>query len=222
MPEDKKPKPVIIDRPVKHQFTDAEMSALARKLGGELDQLNAYKDEFDSIKSTWKGKIETSEANVSAIGSLCRSGFEFRITPCVVTYDVPAKLKRFFVADTNEPAGEEKMTAEDYQQELLQAESVFDRRETIPLYDANTDKGVIVVGALKGKWFAAARLNVGAKMLTQRLDSEQKSFKSRFDAIQAVSKGALSWIEENVDVKAAKGFVDVFQKAIEPHKERAE
>lgn len=222
MPEDKKPKPLIVDRPVRHKFSDEEMAALARKLGGELDQLNAYKDEFDSIKSTWKGKIETSEANVSAIGSLCRSGFEFRITPCVVTFDVPAKLKRFFVADTNEPAGEEKMTPDDYQAELLQAESVFDRRETIPLYDANTDKGVIVVGMFKSRWYAAARLNVGEKRLTQRMDSEQKPYKNRFDAIQAVSKGALAWIEENVDVKAAKGFVDVFNKAIEPHKERAE
>lgn len=221
MPE-QKIKPVIVDRPVKHQFTDAEMSALARKLGGELDQLKAYEDEFDSIKSTWKGKIETSEANVSAIGTLCRSGFEFRITPCRVEFDVPNKVKRFFVADTGEAAGEEKMTPDDYQQELVQAESVFERKEVIPLYDANTDKGAIIVGQLKGKWFAAARLNVGAKMLTQRLDSEQKSFKNRWDSIQTASKGALAWIEENVDVKAAKGFVDVFAKAIEPHKERAE
>jgi hypothetical protein len=115
----------------------------------------------------------------------------------------------------------EDMTQADFQQDLIEAESKFDKREEISIFEAGADKCSIVVGVFMGKWYSAVRLNVGKHVFSERLDSEAKAFKHRWDAINTAGKRLMDIIAR-VLPKDAKGFEEPLAKALEPHKERVE
>jgi hypothetical protein len=65
------------------------------------------------------------------------------------------------------------------------------------------------------------RVKVGSKAITERLDSEQRAYKQRFDAIKTAAKTASQWLKDNLK-DLAKGFEEPIAAAVEAHKERAE
>lgn len=209
-------------RQVKHKYTDEEYRRHSEMLVKALSDKEDAETEFGSIKSSYKAKIEEADARAQLLRSNLRNGFEMRIKDCTVMFDPDNKVKRVYVTDTNEFVCEERMTDEDFQLDLINAESQFSERITLPLWEAGEDRGEMVIGARdmakdgqdRTHWFAALRLKIGPNTLAERLDSEQRSFKTREDAGADAGIRAMQWIEAVVGADKAPGFRDVVNKTV--------
>jgi hypothetical protein len=82
----------------------------------------------------------------------------------------------------------------------------------LTLWAAGDDHGILIVGQLGGKWYSALRGNIGAIRLEERLDSEQKAWRTREAAVNTACTRALEWIEAMLGTEAAKGFCDGIKK----------
>lgn len=224
MPEDKKPKPepIIVKRQVKHVFTPAELAALNEQVLNAMAENSTAEQDATAMKATLKAHVEETKARMNSLAATARAKFEMREKDCSVTFRVPQKLKDITCIETGELVATEPLTDSDLQMELVQAEKAFDPQSTIQLFQAGVDKGIVIVGQFKNRWYSAARITIGGKKLEQRLDSEQKAFKERVDAINFAVKGAFAWIEEAFDSKVAAGFKASFDKTVEAQKEKAE
>lgn len=216
---------------LKHTFTDSEAHLLGRNLGLLLNEKSDLETEFDGVKADYKAKIAVKDSSISELATKLRNGFDLRDTRCAVVFIPKDKKKHFFIV-TDESNGEvvtedkpalvENMTPDDFQQELIEAESKFDAREEIELFKpADGDRGILVVGRLAGKWFSALRVKIGKLELTERLDAEQPCCKERPDAVAKAIKRVNVWAKDNLKDLAA-GFQESFKSVAEAQKERAE
>lgn len=230
-------KPLIVKKSVRHVFTPAEIAGLNVDFRQAFANLRSVEAEFDNVRASYKAKVTEAEARMATLDATLQAGCEQRDKECVVIFDVPNAKKHFHIAETylvgnitGQPAENnplpvltENMTPADFEQDLLRAESAFDDKSVIPLWEADTDHGVIVVGKLAGKWFSAVRGNVGqSHKLDERLDSEQKCFKKRADAIEVAGKRAMDWLEKSLGKDAAKGFADGIASAVLKEVEKVE
>jgi hypothetical protein len=220
-------KPKTIPRSIKHTFTAEERDVLSHDLVNALDQKTSTEMEFDAIKSSFKARIAESESRVNTIAANIRAGFEMRVVDCVVVFRREEGEKDFHLAadwgTVNErPVLTEKMTEDDYQQELFDAEAEFDQKTAIELFKPTaTDFGSLIVGYLEKRWYSALRVKVGSHELSERLDSEQQAFKSRADAIRIAAGRALKWLKEKTG-DSWKGFEAAVKAATEAEKEKVE
>lgn len=215
-------KPIVEKRLVKHTFTPEELLDLSDRLCNALAAEQNVNAEFDAVKQTFKGRISAAESDVMTLSSTLRARFEMRQKECEIRFRLADKKKDVVCVETGELIATEDMTDNDLQMELIQAESAFERREEIVLFEAGPDRGILAVGKQKDRWFTALRMRIGDKQIEQRLDSEQKSTKKRWDAVNSAATSALKWINDTVGTKEAEGFEEGIEKAIEPHKERVE
>jgi hypothetical protein len=225
------PKLKVVKKSVKHTFVAEERAAMTEEMLVAMANGENLDAEFSSVKSNYKAKIEEAAARVSSISTSLRNGFEFRDKPCVVIYRPEAKKKDFHLVTCEEPsrfayddavAATEDMTQDDFQLELVQAESVFECREEIQLWQpAGNDQSVLVVGRQNKKWFGALRLRVGTFQLAERLDSEQRACKLRSDAVVLTATRARAWLKSNVR-DLADGFNTGIDAALKPQLEREE
>ena len=210
---------------VKHTFTVEERNTLGAELARALAHSRGLIAEFDSVKSSYKAQTAEAESKVMNISTAIMNGFEMRNKRCRVVFRPADKKKDFYPEDAKPddlPVLTEEMTKDDFQAELIQAESKFEKKQEITLFDAGDDRGILVVGQLGNKWFSALRMKVGRCMLEQRLDSEQKAFKQRNDAITVASKAAMTWLTESLGKDTAAGFQDRIAAAIDPQMDRVE
>jgi hypothetical protein len=230
MQNDKMTKPArqFAVRNLKHKFTDAERIEIGSNLGRSVGALRGILGDFDKVKADFKAKITAEESNIDSLSTSLMNGFEMRNLRCEVVFRPADKKKDFYrVTETDDrlfelPDLTDTMTTDDFQAELLQAESMFDHRDEINLFKpTGTDRGLLIVGRFGGKWFSALRVKIGKLELNERLDSEQRAFKTRLDAVrQAVSRVKV-WAKENMK-DLAKGFEASFDGVVEAHKERVE
>lgn len=221
--------PKIEIKNVKHTLDNMERNQLGGDLARAISELRGVNNDFDQVKAGFKAKITEKEAKIDNLSTLLVNGFEMRNERCVVIYRPKERKKDYFREEDHVEFGAdaellltEDMTADDFQAELLQAESKFDGREEIQLFQpTETDRGVLVVGRFAGKWFSALRVKIGKVELNERLDSEQKCFKQRPDAVANGVKRVTAWAKENFK-EHAKGFEAKFQDVILQHAERAE
>lgn len=213
---------------LKHEFTQEERNEMAKSLARTFGELRGVHSEFDQVKASFKSRIAEKESTIEKLSTDTMNGFDMRNIECVVVLRPKDKKKDFFKADgfNEEAPGKplliEDMTLNDFQQELIEAESKFEKREEIALFQAtDRDRGVIVVGTFGGKWYSAIRISINRHVIEERLDSEQKAFKNRFDAIKVAAKRAADWFEKELKTDA-KGFMDPMNKAIDAHRERVE
>lgn len=214
---------------VRHDFSGEEKQQLGGDLARAFGALRGIESEFDGIKASYKSKTAEAEAKIDRLSTDITNGFVMRDTPCFVTYRPSEKEKDYWMPNKEGtapapglPVLTERMTADDFQQELIEAESKFDCREEISLFQpTETDQGVLVVGRLANRWFSALRVNIGKLVLNERLDAEQKCVKYRPDAVAMAVKRFTAWSKENLK-DLAKGFTDSAQAVVEAHKERAE
>lgn len=215
------PKLMVIQRIVKHVFAPDDRLKITEQMLNAMASVTSLELEQQAVKDSYKSKLSEAESRVNTLASSLRAGFEMRTKDCNVRF-LPDKKKEITVLETGELVAVEDMTPDDLQMELLQAESEFEAKEEIAFCQAGDDKGVIVVGRLKNKWFSAVRVKIGSHSLQERLDSEQRAFKVRFDAVNVAAKRAQDWLESNFGKDNAKGFVEPLGKAVESQKERAE
>ena len=223
---------------VKHTFTPEERNNLGGDLARSIAGLRGIESEFDQVKASYKAKTAEQEARIDNFSTCLMNGFEMRLSKCVVVYNPKARQKHYFLeTDWNAfeearkngkangelaPVLTEEMTRDDFQSELIQAESKFDNREEIQLFQpTESDSGVLIVGRFASKWFSALRVRIGKLTMEERLDSEQRSFKHRPDAIAHAVKRVKEWSKEHLK-EHAKGFEDSFKAVVEAHKERSE
>jgi len=232
------PKLKTIERDVKHIFTPDEIAALNVRFGAAYDALGSAEADFESVKAVHKAKITEAESKMVTLRCTINAGFETREENCVVVYDLSGGKKRFYlesqVTAQIEKSGKfdptalvsaitEELTAEDRQQELIDAENAFECKESIELFPpAGADSGSLIIGRQNAKWFTACRVTIGKHTLTDRLDSEQKATKTRPDAVKQAVKKYAAWLVEKLGKEAAKGFENHAALAVASHAEREE
>lgn len=223
-----------VTRVVRHEFTTEERTKIGNDLARQHGTLRHIEAELDQVKASYKARTAEAEANIDKWSTDLVNGFEMREKKCAVSYHPELRKKRFWLIESNGAiikdafglpiqADECDMTPDDFQAELIQAESKFELRAELPLFPtAGEDRGVLVVGRFDGRWFGALRIKIGGRKIEERLDSEQKSVKKRPDAVRAGCKRAVEWIESNLGKDNAKGFDAPVQAVIEANKEREE
>ncbi len=226
------PKLKTVTRSVKHVFTVDE---IAQK---NVDYRNADKSvasleaEFASVKDSYKAKMTESEARKERIGADIDAGFELRDQKCVIVFDFKAGKKSFFLEKLlddgelpkdAEPVIVEDVTDADRQQDLIDSENRFEKKEDIAVFPpAGDDSGILTVGRLDGKWFSALRVKIGTRVLEERLDCEQPASKKRPDQIKRTLKRFGEWLEENLGREESKGFKNQIELVLAEHSERIE
>lgn len=228
MPSTTEPK--IETKSVKHVFTPEEKNAIGQDLAQAIATHRNVQAELDQVKAMFKAKVTECEAKIDTLSTTMINGWDMRNERCVVIFRPKDRQKDYVLeADFAKNNGKstvvltEEMTNDDFQAELVQAESKFECREEIPLFPATeTEHGILVVGRLAGKWFSALRVKIGRLTLDERLDSEQKACKQRADAILSAVKRVNVWAKEALGRETAKGFEDHFSAAYESQKERVE
>jgi hypothetical protein len=229
MNEKPTPNLTVETRSLKHTFTLEERDVIGGDLARAISALRGIEADLDSVKADFKAKITFAEAQIDSLCTTRANGFEIRAEKCVVLFRVPDRKKDFYLqadfeADPKKAVIQltEDMTPGDFVGELLQAESKFDSREEIQLFTpAAGDQGLLIVGKFGAKWFSALRVKIGKLELTERLDSEQKCFKARPDAVKTAVERFRKWAKENLK-DLAKGFEAAADAVLEAHKERAE
>ena len=233
-------KPLIVKKSVRHDFTADETRELHTQFRQAYAALKATEAEFDNVKGLWKAKTTESEARMETLNMTLQAGFEMRQKECIVIFRPVAKKKDFYIADgftvsnvTGEPSDDnipiltEDMTQADFEQDLIQAEAMFENRVELELWAAGPDAGGgqdcgrLIVGKHGGKWYSAIRGNVGAVKIEERLDSEQRAFKKRPDAVGEGAKRAMKWLKANFK-DDSKGFEDKIAKLVEAEQDKAE
>lgn len=225
-PTDKKP--IITKKSIRHTFTPEELAKLNVDFGQAYDSVCMAQADFDAVKAVHKAKIEEAESRMVTLRATINAGFEMRETELEVVFSPKVGLKDFYLPvpegfeGARKPVVTEKMTPEDFNQDLIQAEQAFSDRKIITLWDAGKDLGILVIGQQRGRWYSALRCNVGKNKIEQRLDGEQKSVKTRDAALLCGAGQALDWLEQILGKDGAKGFQDGINKAIEPEKSKVE
>lgn len=211
---------------VKHDFTDAEKIQFGSDLGAAIAKARAIDNDLKSVKAQFSLKAEEAKGLIDSLGTKLQAGFELRETRCRVVFDAKARRKFYFVADDPEDAApvlDEPMTGDDFQQDLLIAESYFELRDELPIFaPAGNDRGIIVVGRFNGRWFTALRIQVGSKTISERLDSEQPSTRERSDAVRKAGKRAKEWIIAHLGKDAFEGFRGTLEAMVKAAEEVVE
>jgi|SRR5665213_2763057 len=222
----------IIVKNVKHVFTTTEIAKLNVEFGTAYDAIAVAEANLKSVTEVEKAKVSEAKARSARIRSEVNAGFENRDEKCVVVLDLKAGKKHFYLESSlvdgkfqkcEVPILTEAITDGDRQQELLEAESQFEAKEDIELFKpAGQDIGVLTVGRLNGKWFAALRVKIGTRAITERLDSEQPFAKKRADGVKKACKRFDEWLKENLGHEEAKGFQNALALVVAEHNEREE
>jgi hypothetical protein len=215
---------------VKHTFEPEERNQMGGDLARSIAALRGVEAEFDQVKASYKARQSEAEARIDNLSTALMNGFEMRNKKCVVNFRPRDRKKDFILEqDWNEfgaeaqPAITEDMTPADFQAELIEAESAFENRSEIDLFPRTAnDFGTLVVGSLKGRWYSALRIAIGAHVVNQRLDSEQPSDKTRWGAIKRQAIFLEQWLVEKLGRDNAKGFEEPIKKALNTEKERVE
>lgn len=216
MKPETQPKPILVKKSVKHTFDTKEVAQLHVDFGQAYDAVKSAEADFDSVKAVHKATIQAAESKMILLRATINAGFEDREKELVVIFHPERKKKTYHVPTETgwleTPALTEDMQPQDFQQDLIQAESIFSHRKELTLWKAGNDLGVLIIGQLGNKWYSALRANVGAVKLEERLDSEQKAYKTREAAINFASTRALEWLEATMGKETAKGFCDGIKK----------
>lgn len=210
---------------VKHTFSAEERNQIGGDLARAIGTERGILAEFDQVKASYKAKTAEAEARIDSLSTSLLNGFEMRSKRCVVLFFTAEKKKHYFLEDSPDgadPVLTEEMTPADFQTELIEAESKFEAKEEIELYNAGADHAALVIGRFNKLWFGALRANVGARKLEERLDSEQACAKKRWDMIQRTEKRFQAWLKDNLGKEAAKGFEGPIAEAIAGQREREE
>lgn len=239
MKTDKTEKLKKVVKNVRHNFTPDEKVQYGSELAQGYGTLRGIESEFEKVKAAFKSRTAEAESSIDRLSTNITNGFEYRDERCVLVL-FPKDSKKSYYLEKEveaaakehgepgwvhcEPALTEAMTDEDFQANLLEAESLFEAREEIQLFPpAGESDGVLVVGRLKDKWYSALRVNIqGQGSIEERLDMEQSGSKKRPDAVKRTVKRFREWVVDTAGKEVASGFDNDLDAVIEAHKEREE
>lgn len=205
----------IEERLVKHEFSTAEKVEKGSELARALGNKSQVEAEFEGVKSTYKARIAECDSRAEKVSNDIRNGFEMRTKRCKVEFRTKDRKKDFYPEIKDgvfevKPALTEDMTQDDFQTELFEAESRFERRSEVSLFKG----GVLVLGRLKDKWYAALRVKVGEQAIEERLAPDGKKWKARSAALMETITRLRGWVVDQFGEETWKGFQDSVDKAV--------
>ena len=74
---------------LRYNYTQDERREKGQQLADTHIRLGAVNDELDRIKSDYKAKIQTLEADISTLSTQVSTGYEMREYVCFYEYDTP-------------------------------------------------------------------------------------------------------------------------------------
>ena len=99
-------------------LTRDEVAAHAEELAQLIDRETSTEAEFDSVKKTWKNKIEDIKREILSTSTKVREHKEMRLVRCQKVLDFEAKEVREVRLDTGETFNTRPMSAAELQKEL--------------------------------------------------------------------------------------------------------
>lgn len=236
--KNKKPlPPIVVKRTVQHKFTENEVAKLNVDFRQAYAELKSKESAAKAAANTHKALVTEAGSRMDTLNALLQAGVEDRLKECIVVFRPAAKKKDFYAILADETADDaanrlmktgekpvltEDMAPEDFEQDLFRAESAFDDKAELVLWNVEADKGAIIIGKQNGKWFTALRCSIGNKSVIERLDAEQPCSKLRFDAIKRAGKRCCDWLAETLDKDVAAGFKAKIEEVVEANKELVE
>ena len=79
---------------LRYNYTPDERREKGQQLADTHIRLGAVNDELDRIKSDYKAKIQTLEADITTLSTQVSTGYEMREYVCFYEYDQPEKGKK--------------------------------------------------------------------------------------------------------------------------------
>lgn len=209
---------------VRHVFNNEEKMQVGSSLANTLAEIRNLKVEFSGVKAEYASREKTLNSKVSELETAVTNGFRMVHRDCVVVFD-PDHRQKFFYLESDSKltncVSTEPMTNEDFVQDLLAAESVFDERVEIDIFTPKEGEfAYLIVGKFGKQWYSAIRSQIGSKKMEERLDSEQPSFKKRFDAATKALARFSKWVEKSFDKETAKGFETAISDILNAEKEK--
>lgn len=108
----------------RYDFTDSEKSRLGLDASRSQSEISTYEQQLQSIKSDYKGKIESAECKRNECFRKIEDGFEMRQVQAVIEFFPEKKTKRIYRLNERaktkkgEFLREEDMTPADFHREL--------------------------------------------------------------------------------------------------------
>lgn len=102
---------------LRYNYTPDERREKGQQLADTHIRLGAVNDELDRIKSDYKAKTQTLEADITTLSTQVSTGYEMREYVCAYKYDFPSKGRKtlFRVEPPQDLIVEEEMTIADRQ-----------------------------------------------------------------------------------------------------------
>lgn len=100
------------------QLTREEVAAYAEDLAQQIDREAKTTSEFDSVKKTWKNKLDDIKREILSTSTKVREHKEMRLVKCEKVLDFDAGEVREVRLDTGEIIGSRPMSATERQKEL--------------------------------------------------------------------------------------------------------
>ena len=107
---------------LKHTFSDEEKKVFADEMADALGVKSALEDEKKSVTSQIGSRITEQDAIINERGEKIRSGYEYRPTDCVVSYDFHNGHVTILRKDLDVIAESREMRPDERQMEFLKAE----------------------------------------------------------------------------------------------------
>jgi hypothetical protein len=110
----------------KHVFTSEELLDLSRQLGRTCNEVSTLEQEKSAVTKDFGGRILSKEILRDSLVDKVTSGYEMRLTDCVVVMDPPNRSKDYFRVTPEGERGEfaerREMTHADFQLTLIEPE----------------------------------------------------------------------------------------------------
>lgn len=104
---------------LKHVLSDTELLAYAKRQAAADADYREIEDQFASVKSDFKSRLEAAENERSMCARKVRDGYEMRDTSVTVHFHSPQKGKKtIFREDTGEIVDTLTMSASEMQEDL--------------------------------------------------------------------------------------------------------
>lgn len=120
-----KPDTVKEKTKAKYSFTARELGELGKKLATTRKDIARLEDELDSVKASYKHKINVIELDQDEICRKLDDGYEMIDVQAIVTFNEPVSgRKTYRHEDTGELIREEAMTYSDFQLPMFKKEEI--------------------------------------------------------------------------------------------------
>lgn len=124
----------IETKAVKHFFTNEELLSLGSEIAGKITSVAQLENDLKSVKKQYDSRIQTENAEMAGLSSKIQAKFELRPTRVFAVFRAADREKDYYAEGTDltnqdpcpTPLLTEPMTGDDFQIDLIQAESKFD------------------------------------------------------------------------------------------------